>query len=88
MWPTRALAKRKMRLVIPPVFMRFPARMKKGTASRVKPGGPGIHALGQHGQQVALAQAHEEAHGGQPHGHGDGQVQEDQHEQDQEDGQR
>jgi hypothetical protein len=34
--PTTALANRKIRLVIPPVFMRFPARMKKGIASSVK----------------------------------------------------
>jgi hypothetical protein len=34
--PTTALANRKMRLVMPPVFMRFPARMKKGIASSVK----------------------------------------------------
>ena len=37
MWPTSARAKRKIRLVIPPVFIRLPARMKKGTASSVKP---------------------------------------------------
>jgi len=34
--PIIALAKRKMRLVMPPVFMRLPARMKNGMASRVK----------------------------------------------------
>jgi hypothetical protein len=35
-WPTTALANRKIRFVIPPVFMRFPARIKKGIASSVK----------------------------------------------------
>jgi hypothetical protein len=30
------LANRKIRLVTPPVFMRFPARMKKGMARSVK----------------------------------------------------
>jgi len=32
-----ALAKRKILLVIPPVFIRFPARMKKGIAKSVNP---------------------------------------------------
>ena len=36
-WPTTALAKRKIRLVTPPVFIRFAARIKKGIASSVKP---------------------------------------------------
>ena len=35
-WPTMALAKLKIRSVIPPVFMRLPARMKNGMASMVK----------------------------------------------------
>ena len=35
--PTSAFAKRKMRLVIPPVFIRLPARMKNGTARSVIP---------------------------------------------------
>ena len=37
MCPTTALAKRKIRVVTPPVFIRLPARMKKGIASSVKP---------------------------------------------------
>ena len=36
-WPTRARAKRKMRCVVPPVFIRLPARMKNGMARSVKP---------------------------------------------------
>ena len=36
-WPTQAFANRKMRSVMPPVFMRFPARMKNGIASSVNP---------------------------------------------------
>ena len=36
-WPTSACAKRKMRSVMPPVFISEPARMKKGIASSVKP---------------------------------------------------
>ena len=35
--PTRARAKRKMRCVVPPTFIRLPARMKNGMASNVKP---------------------------------------------------
>ena len=33
----QARAKSNIRVVMPPVFMRFPARMKNGTASSVKP---------------------------------------------------
>ena len=36
MWPTQVRAKSKRRLVIPPVFMMLPARMKRGIASKVK----------------------------------------------------
>ena len=36
-WPTTALANRNIRLVTPPVFIRFPARIKNGIARRVKP---------------------------------------------------
>ena len=35
--PDHSLGKPKMRLVTPPIFIRFPARMKKGTASRTNP---------------------------------------------------
>jgi hypothetical protein len=35
-WPITALANRNIRLVMPPVFIRFPASMKKGIASSVK----------------------------------------------------
>jgi hypothetical protein len=35
-WPTKAFANRNIRLVTPPVFIRLPARIKKGIASRVK----------------------------------------------------
>ena len=34
--PTRHWAKWTRRLVMPPVFIRLPARMKKGIARRVK----------------------------------------------------
>ena len=34
MWPTRVLAKATSRSVIPPVFIRLPARMKNGMARR------------------------------------------------------
>ena len=36
-WPITARAKRKMRPVTPPVFIRLPARMKNGIASSVNP---------------------------------------------------
>jgi hypothetical protein len=36
MCPTTALANRNIRLVMPPVFIRFPASIKKGIASSVK----------------------------------------------------
>ena len=38
--PTKALASRTNRSVIPPLFIRAPARMKKGTASRGKESTP------------------------------------------------
>ncbi len=40
MWPTRTLAKRTSRAEIPPVSMKRPARMKKGTARSGKESRP------------------------------------------------
>ncbi len=37
MWPTMFWARRKIRWVMPPVFIRLPTRMKKGMARRGKP---------------------------------------------------
>jgi hypothetical protein len=36
MWPTTAVAKRTMRSVMPPPFIRLPARMNAGIASMTK----------------------------------------------------
>ncbi len=82
MWPITALAKRKIRLVTPPVFIRFAARMKKGIASSVKPVVEAYIRCGSIVSSDIVPQADEEQDRGQSHGDGDGNVQDDEHQQD------
>ena len=83
MWPTSVLAKSTSRSVIPPVFMRLPARMKKGMARRGKVSIPPISPLDESLEGNAGAEGHVDG-GRDRHGPADGHAQREQDQHDDE----
>ena len=82
-WPTRVRAKETSRSVMPPVFIRLPARMKNGIASRGKVSIPPIIRWTIPCKGTCGAEDHVRR-GGRGHGPGDGRSQREEHEHDDE----